>query len=427
MSIFSRQTKAIEPANPKTDPNAEVMRKFMALALPRNSYAEAVRAERAMVHPVIFRCLHRIGLAMSGINWYAAPDPDLPASQRASQAACSEMNTVLNRPTPEMTGALWRYWAAIAFAAYGRIPVKVGVDLFKDAPNAFWPLDPSKTNEKRSGALELQGYDYGTAQDGVFMPTRMKADRRVSGYPKQSFAFQVVRPPVSGSMLGARATSPLQALGLPADIVLMLMQRAHDTASGHPNSKYIIATEKGLTALQAATLSETVDNRTVDGDESGNILLLQNTSVQVHKLDNNLSDLHSKMPADDMARHICGTFGIPVSLMGFGAADGAKFASNYQESRLAFYEDTMIPEYCTPVADAMSDALPKGMVLMFDYDRMPVMQARRAAVAKDLETPTFLSRNEKREILNLGPMAGENELPPIKAATTTPPTETTAK
>lgn len=419
--MFGRQTKAIEPANPKTDPNAEVMRKFMSMALPRNQYAEGVRAERAMIHPVIFRCLHRIGLAMSGIHWYAAPDPDLPIAQRVSKTACDEMNAILNRPTPEMTGALFRYWAAIAFAAYGRIPVKVGIDAFKRAPNAFWPLDPSKTNEKRSSSLELQGYDYGNQTDGVFIPTRIKADRDINGYPRQPFAFQVVRPPISGSMLGGRATCPLQALGIPADIVLMLMQRAHDTASGHPNSKYIIATEKLLGKEQQATLNETVDNRTVDGDESGNILLLQNTQVQVHKLDNNLSDLHSKMPADDMARHICGTFGIPVSLMGFGAADGAKFASNYEESRLAFYEDTMIPEYCTPVADAMTDAMPRGMILLFDYDKLPVMQARRARVAKDLEAPTFMTDDEKREVLNLPAIGGDAaKLPPKPSKPVTP-------
>ena len=67
------------------------------------------------------------------------------------------------------------------------------------------------------------------------------------------------------------------------------------------------------------------------------MLFLYNTDIKVHKLDNELGDIHSKLPLDDMTRQIAGVFGVPVPLLGLGSSDAAKFTGNYAESRLASY------------------------------------------------------------------------------------------
>ena len=48
------------------------------------------------------------------------------------------------------------------------------------------------------------------------------------------------------------------------------------------------------------------------------MLFLYNTDVKVHKLDNQLGDIHSKLPLDDMTRQIAGVFGVPVAAPGPG-------------------------------------------------------------------------------------------------------------
>ena len=58
---------------------------------------------------------------------------------------------------------------------------------------------------------------------------------------------------------------------------------------------------------------------------------MYNTDVKVHTLDNQLGDIHAKLPLDDMTRQIAGVFGVPVALLGLGSADAAKYASNYVE------------------------------------------------------------------------------------------------
>ena len=111
------------------------------------------------------------------------------------------------------------------------------------------------------------------------------------------------------------------------------MQRALDTASGHPNVKYVITAEKTLTKQQKEALHKHLEEAGPGGENSGNVLFLYNTDVKVHKLDNKLADIHSKSRLDDMTRQIAGVFGVPVALLGLGSADAAKYASNYVESR----------------------------------------------------------------------------------------------
>ncbi len=208
--------------------------------------------------------------------------------------------------------------------------------------------------------------------------------------------------------MNGRNHNTLGAIGLPAAVVEMLLQRAYDTASGHPNTRYIVTAEKTLTNKQKDAVKEHIENSGPGGEEAGNILFLYNTKVEVHKLDNDLSDIHSKMPADDMTRMIAGAFGIPIALIGLGAADGAKFAGNYTESRRSFWEDTIIPQYLTPIAGGLTTALcPPGARIVFDLDTIEAIIESRAARAKTIEPVTFLTNDEKRELAGYPPLTDE--------------------
>src|SRR4029077_17777752 len=135
-------------------------------------------------------------------------------------------------------------------------------------------------------------------------------------------------------------------------------------------------------------------------DESGQVLFLFNTTIKVDKLDNQLADIHSKIPLDDMTRQIAGVFGVPVPLLSLGSADAAKYAGNYVESRLSFWQDTIVPCYLAPIAAGMKQALcPSGARIVFDLDAIPALNAGRSALGESLSKVTFLTANEKRKIL----------------------------
>lgn len=412
--------KAAPARSASADPNASILKRFANMALGKTTYAAGQKAERAMDHIVVYRCLDKIGLTMQGVRWYVERDPDVPKSFRTNEKTVAALEAMFQAPNSDLNAAFMRYWMAITYAAFGRVPLKAGTNA-DGIPNALYTLDPRLTEPKRSASGEIFEFTYGNGADAIRIPSRHKARKNANGDPTEGFAFEIRKPTLSGQ-IGSKVNTPLNAIGLPAEVVTLLLQRAWDTASGHPNSKYIIGVDKTLTEPQKKTLQEAVESRTVDHEESGNVLILGNTSVQVHKLDNNLADIHSKMPLDDMSRHIAGAFGIPVALLGFSGADGSKFANNYTESRRSFYEDTIIPGYCVPFADGINQGMmPEGYVMRFDLDAIPALQDYRVTRAKELTAVGFLTNDEKRELCGYPKLADGQVLPNTTAPSNTEP------
>src|SRR4029078_9600166 len=166
--------------------------------------------------------------------------------------------------------------------------------------------------------------------------------------------------------------------------------------------------EKTLTKQQQQALEKHLRESTPGEEESGQVLLLFNTEIKVHKLDNELSDIHSKIPLDDMTRQIAGVFGVPVPLLSLGSPDAAKYAGNYVESRLSFWQDTILPCYLAPIAAGMTQAIcPPGAVITFGLDAIPAPGRGRAYVGETLSKVTFLTVDEKRKMLGFQPTTEE--------------------
>ncbi|UPT53278.1 portal protein [Synechococcus phage Ssp-JY38] len=366
------------------------------------SYNEVVSAEAALKHPVIARCVRKIAESVQSVRWFAELDPDASAADRANKATViADLNALLNSPTDGMSGDELRFWMGMNYALYSRFAFKVGVGT-RGTANGIYPLVTRWVSAEMNGRGLLSHYNYGEGENKETLPLRRKARDGAS------YAYQVAMPNLDAAFMAGRNTGTLNQLcsiGLPAQIITVLLRRAIDTAEGHPNSKYIVTSEKVLTKSQKKALVEHLEGMEPGEDDSGNVLMLANVKVEVHKLDNNLSDIHSKMPMDDMARMIAGAFGIPIALLGLGAADGARFASNYTESRRAFWADTIIPGYLAPFATGLTKALcPPGVRVRFDYDTIDALRDHNVANAKELESVTFLSLDEKRELVGFEPM-----------------------
>lgn len=366
------------------------------------TYDEAMAAEEAMKHPVIFRIVNKIATAVQTVQWYAEADPDAKGADRASASSIKAINSLLKSPNDNAPPDMLRAWMAMTYALYGRVPFKVGVSV-DNTPNGIYPLDAKYVTGRPNSRGVIESYQYGFSETDKSntLPTRKKANGN------GAYAYEIARLNLNGLTLSTGKTnnvSPLAAISLPAAIISMLLQRAADTAAGHPNTKYIIAAEKTLTNKQKNSLKEAVESAETGDEESGHVLFIYNTSIEVHKLDNSLSDIHSKMPMDDMARFIAGSFNVPIALLGLGAADGAKFAGNYLESRRSFWEDTIIPGYLEPIASGLTAALcSPGVRVRFDLDTIPALGDVRVTRAKGLQTVSFLDENEKRELCGFEP------------------------
>ena len=363
-------------------------------------YANVVSAENALEHPVVFRCLNKIATSVQHVRWFAEADPDAPLKDRAGERVLEELNGLLQDPNDNLAADQLRYWMALNYAVYGRIPLKVGVGVAGNA-NGVYPLETRYVIGVSSGKGSIDSYEYGATSKKDVMPSRRAAAKSET---KSAYVYEIATPNLAASLETGKNITALGAIGLPTQVIRLLLQRAADTASGHPNTKYIVAAEKTLTNKQKDAIKEQIEDSATGDSESGGVLFVYNTKIDVHKLDNDLSDIHSKMPLDDMSRLIAGAFGIPISLLGLGAADGAKFAGNYIESRRSFWEDTIIPNYLTPIATGMTGAIcPRGARIRFDLDTIDAIQDIRIARAKDLAEVPFLTTTEKRELIGFEP------------------------
>lgn len=356
------------------------------------TYKQVVTAAEALKHPVLFRILNKIAESVQTVGWYAEAVPGQPAPK---QGDLKKINELLASPNDSMSPEQLRYWMALSFAVYRRVPYKVGKGV-GNMPNAVYPLNAGLVTANLDDRGMIVSYEYGTGAKKDKFPSLRKAPKG------NSFVHEIFAPSLSGSLGTQEDMSPLATLGMPAEITRLLLQRAHDTASGHPNIRYIIAAEKTLTGPQKQAVIDHIENSGPGDDTSGYTLFLYNTKIEVHNLDNKLSDIHTKIPYDDMVRQMAGTYGVPIALVGLGGADAAKFAGNYMESRISFWEDTIIPGYLVPIEGGLTHSLcapDSNIRVRFDRDSIPALNDARVKTAVQLSQVTFLTQNEKREMV----------------------------
>lgn len=366
-------------------------------------YDNVCAANYAIQHPTIQRCLRTIARAVQVVDWYAEAKPGKNPSARDVE----DLTDLLNDPNEDMAASGLRYWLALSLAVYGRAPFKVGIGS-RGLANGIYPLDAQYLQGRIDSRGRIESYEYGYGDSKQVFRSKTSALQSNGTFQRSGFAFEISTPTLSGNLIKHKdRLVPLDSVGGPAKVIESLMKRTLATACGHPNAKYIIWTEDNLTEDQLDEVDDYIQNHDTFGSRSGEVMFLRSVKLNIEKLDSDLGDIHSKTAMDDMTRMIFGAFGIPVALAGLGAADAAKFASNYSESRAAFYYDTVVPEYLSPIADGLTRALaPKDIVIKFDLDTIPALLGERLNTASKLKDVTFLSDDEKRELIGFKPRNG---------------------
>jgi phage portal protein BeeE len=378
--------------------------------------------------PQLFRITHYVSSSVQSVPWFAEADPDVPKDERAGATAIKALNNLLKNPNDNYTSQQLQYWITLNLMLYARCHFKIGVGP-TGAPTGIYPLAAKYVRGVLNDRGTVDRYEYGSGapENTVTLPSRRTAEKRGLN---QAYAAEISFPSLTGLVEYNKTPALIESITMPLQIIQALMQRALDTANGHPNIKYVITAEKTLTKVQRDALEQHLMEAGPNGEYSGSVLFLHNTMVQVHTLDNQLGDIHSKIPLDDMTRQIAGVYGLPIALLGLGSADAAKYASNYVEARLAFWQDTIVPCYLSPIAAGMTQALcPPGARIVFDLDEIAALWQGRAALGETLSKVTCLTTNEKRKILDFEdtteipavpapptPFGGDKPEPPVPAA-----------
>lgn len=351
-------------------------------------------------NPQLYRITNFVASSVQAVPWFCEAEPDINKSEQAPPTKIKPINELLKSPNDTFTSQQFEYWIALNLMLYGRAHFKVGVSS-TGVPNGLYPLAAKYTKGVLNTRGTVDAYEYGSGPNMITLPTRRVAEKRGRN---EAYAAEIAFPSLSGLVEYNKAPAAIESIAHPIAIIDALMQRALDTASGHPNVKYVITAEKTLTKQQKEALAQHLEQGGPGDEYSGSVLFLYNTTIKIDKLDNNLADIHSKIPLDDMTRQIAGVFGVPIALLGLGSADSAKYASNYNESRRSFWQDTIAPCYLIPIAAGMTQAIcPPGARCNFDYDKIPALWEDRAKLGETLSRVNFLTSDEKRDILGFAP------------------------
>lgn len=391
MRVFANRAKG----GPGRPPGTTASFFSGGVPVPIVNISDAMEAREAMAHPVVRRAVMIIAEASSQIDFVVEPVARVPQDTVAS------IRAALDEPTPDMTGDQLVHWLALNLALYGRAAVKI--DLSSIRPfivSAIYPIETDSVKAIRDDRGNTVRYEVGSGSQVQTFPSywSWKLMEDAPGRPLH-FVYEFWRPTLSGFRNSQEANTPLASIGLPSRIIKALMARALNTAEGHPNSRYLLYTGTTLTSEHTDALKKYVnDSHGISGELSGKAMLLDSLpDLNMIKLDNDLADIHSKTPIDDMTRMIFGAFRIPVALAGLGAADASKYAQNYRESRATFWEDAILPGYIKPISRGLKQCLGNRTVNIYpDLETVPSMIEGRSFAMAAVDQVRFLTPNEKR-------------------------------
>lgn len=158
----------------------------------------------------------------------------------------------------------------------------------------------------------------------------------------------------------------------------------------------------------ASAIQEHYDEEVAGADNVGKLITLSGKNLNYHQLSMDAADLMWADVIKLTAREISVVFGVPPEILGDASN---KTYSNYQQARLALYQDRVLPH-----TDFMFDAWNSTWVrrfgddLMLDYDAEQIIAiAADIKTAYDrLNTADFLMLNEKRLAVGYPEVDGGN-------------------
>tara|TARA_B110000503_G_scaffold142221_1_gene238306 strand:+ start:5559 stop:6734 length:1176 start_codon:yes stop_codon:yes gene_type:complete len=364
------------------------------LDIPFFSYTEEDRVgvESYKNNSVVHRCVSLIATSASHVHWHVYKDCGEHKKLLSNHPAAK----LLKSPHPEKSGAdfftenisnLLLYGSSYVLSASHTIPSELynlhpqAVEhvmsnkylvayKYKGVKEQILPIDPIS---RMSCILHLKNYNPTDGQKGL--SSLSAASKAINLYAKimdwnKSLLKNAIRP--SGALIFQDGNGYLTE-----EQFERLQQQFYDNFSGASNSGKPLILEGGLKWQET------------------------NNAERFEKF------IELK---DSSARDIAVAFNVPPQLLGL---NGDNTYSNMQEARLALWEENIIP-LLDKYADALSNWLSywygENLIVDFDRESISVLTSRRENLWSKITSADFMTINEKRAFVGLGPIENGGEL-----------------
>ena len=161
--------------------------------------------------------------------------------------------------------------------------------------------------------------------------------------------------------------------------------------------------EGNLSNEQYLRIKEQMEDVFMGSKNSGRPMLIEG-GIEWQEMSMSPKDMDFIEAKNSAARDIALAIGVPPQLLGI---PGDNTYSNMQEARLALWEETVIP-----LLDHLTDSLNHWLVPMFgeelyleyDVNEISGLSSRREKIWSRIENASFLTINEKRNMVGLSPI-----------------------
>lgn len=256
-------------------------------------------------------------------------------------------------------------------------------------------------------------------------PDRMKIVPGANGFPRE-YVYKVggrevrfpVEPDLSSAVRHLRMFNPLDdwygmspieagAYAIDQHNLSMTWMQALLQNSARPSGALVVTGDKDLSDDQFNRLKAQMESQYQGAQNGGRPLLLEG-GLDWRQMGLSPADMGIIETKYSSARDVCLALGVPPQLLGI---PGDNTYSNYQEARLAFWEDTVMP-LLDMIGEDWNAWLgePQGVYLKPDLDQIPAIADKRNTLWEMADRATDLTINERRAMKGYEPIPGGDVL-----------------
>ena len=372
----SRKTSAVGAAIAYSGPGRAAWSPRDGVSLARNGFARNV---------IGFRCVRMVAEAAAALPVILSED--------GRRMAAHPLLKLMSRPNPGQTGAAFLESVYGHLLLSGDAYVEAAGTMASGIPAELYALRPDRMRVVPGADGWPEAYEYQVG--GKKVRFDMSADAQPVLHIKSFHPLD-----------DHYGMSPMEAAGSAVDI--------HNAAGGW--SKALLdnaARPSGAIVYRGAdgaSMSEEQYQRLVDELEenhqgarnAGRPMLLEG-GLDWKPMGFSPSDMEFLETKTAAARDIAIAFGVPPMLLGL---PGDATYANYQEANRAFYRQTVAPlaqKVMTGMAGWLSAQVGEVVTLAPDLDAVPALAPEREALWRRVSGADFLTEDEKRAMLGLGP------------------------
>lgn len=335
---------------------------------------------------VAYQAINRIAEAVSSVNWLVFNGKD--------ELTEHPLLSLLARPNPMQSGSEYLI-NKVGFLMISGNSYEERV-LVGGKPKELYTLRPDRMTVRKSANGFPAGYEH-KIDNGK--PVTWEVDQKTG--VSDIWHTKLFNP--LDDWLGQ---SPIQAGAYSVDQhnEAMTWVQALLQNSARPSGALVTQSDKTLVDEEFNRLKKQIEDQYSGARNAGRPMLLEG-GLDWKSMGLSPSDMAILETKYSSARDICLAFGVPPQLMGI---PGDNTYSNYQEARLAFWEDTVIP-LVDRIADDYNHWLSPlfgNVTLKPDYDQIPAIAEKRRVIWEMAEKSTVLTINERRAMMGYDDIEG---------------------